>query len=148
LGSSGTNEAQQTNKEKLRKNSEWTVLGSGGDEVKLAVLSSLNEEHYSDWLRTIKDNAQVIELEAIGIWTLISDKEKAKTLMNAYKEETVFTPLRAVFKVDKRKKVYFLNDERYYVYDIDKGVTNEEGLIRERWPMLPEVGFERVVRHS
>jgi hypothetical protein len=144
LGSGGTTAALQKNKEQLQNNSECTVLGSGGVESKLAALSLLDEAHYNEWLATIRENPQVVEFEAMGIWTLIDDKEKSKALMDAYKEETVFTPLKAVFKIDK--EVYFLEDEYYYVYDVDKGESSKPKRISERWPMLsqPEVGFERV----
>jgi hypothetical protein len=146
LGSGGVNTARQKNKEQLQNNSECTVLGSGGVESKLAALSSLDEVHYNDWLETINNNPQVIELEAVGIWTLISDPGKSKALMDAYREETVFDPLKAVFKIDKQKKVYFFEDDYYYVYDMDKGESIKPELILKDFPRLfdPDVRFERI----
>lgn len=83
-GGTTTNASSNTAKEKLQNNSECTVFGKGGDELKLATLSSLDEAHYNEWLSTIKDNPQVIEFDACGIWTLIEDDEKAKALQKAY----------------------------------------------------------------
>ena len=37
--------------------------GRGGDELKLASLSSLDEVHYNQWLATVRDNPQTIGLE-------------------------------------------------------------------------------------
>jgi hypothetical protein len=139
-GSMSTN--QQKNKEKLQNNSECTVFGKGGDEFKLAALSSLDETKYNEWLATIKENPQVIEFEAMGIWTLVSDKEKAQALMEAYREATVFTPFRVVFNLDGQ--AYFLKDDYYFSYDIDKGESTKPRRIRDKWPGLFQVGFERV----
>lgn len=129
-------------KEKLQSNSECTVFGKGGDELLLATLSSLDEGRYNQWLATIKDNPQVIELDAAGIWTLVEDDEKAKALRQAYIEATVFTPLRAVFNLDNR--VHVFRGKHCFSYNPDTGETNAVRPIKEKWPMLSEVGFEQV----
>lgn len=84
MGSAEAKASLQEEKERLQKNSECQVLGKGGDEIKLALLSSLDENAYSQWVETIKDNPSVIELDVIGIWTLIKDPEKARALQEAY----------------------------------------------------------------
>jgi MAC/Perforin domain/Hemopexin len=142
FGSGSVSTNQQKNKEKLQNNSECTVFGKGGDECKLAALSSLDEARYNEWLATIKENPQVIEFEAMGIWTLIGDKKKAQALMDAYREATVFTPLRVVLNIDR--EVYFLKDDYYFSYDMDKGQSTEPRRIRDKWSALFHVGFERV----
>ena len=141
-GSSNMNASLKNSQKKLQNNSECTVFGKGGDELKLAALSSLDEAAYNEWLVTIKDNPQVIELEVAGIWTLISDKEKAEALKEAYKEATTFTPISAVFNVEKQ--VYFLRGDKYFIYDIKKGESEKPRPIRETWPILSEVGFNRI----
>ncbi|MGQ4808637.1 hypothetical protein NKDENANG_02024 [Candidatus Entotheonellaceae bacterium PAL068K] len=142
LGSGNVDINMANSKEKLQSNSECTVFGKGGDELKLAALSSLDEAHYNAWLATIKDNPQVIEFEVMGIWTLISDQEKAKALMDAYKAATTFISTSAVFNLDKQ--IYFLRGNQYFVYDIEKGESVQPRPISEKWPALSEVGFERV----
>jgi MAC/Perforin domain/Hemopexin len=142
LGSGSVSTALQKNKEKLQNNSECTVFGKGGDEVKLAALSSLDEAKYNEWLATVKKNPQVIEFEAMGIWTLISDKEKAQALMEAYKEATVFTPVKAIFIVDRC--MYMFQDEYYFSYAMDKGESTKPACISDKWSALFHVGFERV----
>ena len=138
-GSGHMNASLQNSKDKLQNNSECTVFGKGGDELKLAALSSLDETAYNEWLATIKNNPQVIELEVVGIWTLISDKEKGQALQEAYKEATTFTPISGVFNINKH--VYFLRGDKYFVYDIKKGESEKPKPIRERWPFLPKIGF-------
>ncbi|MGH8549246.1 MAG: hemopexin repeat-containing protein [Methylococcales bacterium] len=142
FGSGAMSTEQQENREKLQQNAECTVFGKGGDELKLAALSSLDEIKYNEWLATIKDNPQVIEFEAVGIWTLVGDRKQARALMDAYREATVFTPVRAVFQIDKR--VYFLKDDFFISYDMDEKESTKPRQISEKWPMLSEVGFERV----
>jgi len=142
LGSASANTSQQNAKEKLQSNSECTVFGKGGDEFKLAALSSLDDAHYNEWPATIKDNPQVIEFDACGIWTLIDDDDKAKALRDAYIEATVFTPLRVVFNLDQRVHVFW--GKNCFSYNPDTGETTQSRPIREKWPMLAEVGFEQV----
>jgi hypothetical protein len=142
LGSGGISAALQREKEKLQNNSECTIFGKGGDEFKLAALSSLDEVNYNAWLATVKENPQVIEFEAVGIWTLISDRDKAHALMEAYREATVFAPFRVVFNIDRQ--IYFLKDDYYFSYDIDRGASTNPERIRDRWSALFQVGFERV----
>lgn len=155
-------------KENLQKSSECTVFGKGGDELKLATLCSLDEQHYNEWVRSIKGNPQVIEFDACGIWTLVDDPAKAQALQQAYTESVVFTPLNAVFALDHR--LHFFRGFQYFSYNLEprKAIksdavnqkppkppaaeSNEQGaakispieLIREAWPMLYKVGFEHV----
>ncbi len=142
LGNSRVETDMKDSKEQLQKNSECTVSGKGGDELKLATLSSLDEQSYNDWLATIKENPQAIEIEVAGIWTLISDEEKAKALQDAYKAATTFTPVSAVFKIDD--SIYFLRGNKYFSYNIEAGKSEKPRLIADEWPVLSELGIERV----
>jgi len=142
MGSASSNASSNSAKEKLQSNSECTVFGKGGDEFKLAALSSLDEAHYNEWLTTIKDNPQVIEFDACGIWTLVDDDDKAKALRQAYIEATVFTPLRVVFNLDQR--VHVFRGKNCFSYNPDTGETTQSRPVKEKWPMLSEVGFEQV----
>lgn len=141
-GSGSTNAEAHSAKEKLQNNSECTVFGKGGDELLLATLSSLDEACYNQWLATIKDNPQVIEFDAVGIWTLVDDDEKAKALRQAYIEATVFTSLRVVFNLDNR--VHVFRGKNCFSYNPDSGETSVARPIKEKWPMLARVGFEQV----
>ncbi|MDM8551024.1 hemopexin repeat-containing protein [Desulfobacterales bacterium HSG2] len=142
VGSSGADASLKKSKEKLQNNSECTVFGKGGDELKLAAISSLDEAHYNEWLATIKDNPQVIELEVSGIWTLTDDKEKAKALQEAYREATAFKPISAVFGIDK--EIYFVRGDKYFCYHIDKCESEKPRPIIEKWPILSQLGFDRI----
>ena len=118
------------------------MFGKGGDELKLATLSSLDEARYNEWLATIKDNPQVIEFDACGIWTLVDDDDKAKALRQAYIEATVFTPLRVVFNLDNR--VHVFRGKNCFSYNPDTIETTQLRPVKEKWPMLAQVGFEQV----
>jgi hypothetical protein len=142
LGGGSVNTSEQKSKEKLQNNSQCTVFGKGGDELKLAALSTLDNDLYNEWLVTVKDNPQVIEFEAVGIWTLLKDRSKAQALMEAYKEETMFSSLRVVFNLDNR--IHFFEDNDYYTYDPVENETSSPQPIKRRWPDLFDVGFERV----
>ncbi|MFM8330907.1 MAG: MAC/perforin domain-containing protein [Candidatus Methylumidiphilus sp.] len=142
LGSANANASTNSAKEKLQNNSECTVFGKGGDELLLATLSSLDEARYNEWLKTIKDNPQVIEFDACGIWTLVDDDAKSEALRQAYIEATVFTPLRVVFNLDQR--VHVFRGKNCFSYNPDSGETTQSRPIKEKWPMLAEVGFEQV----
>ncbi|MGB0385428.1 MAG: hemopexin repeat-containing protein [Ardenticatenaceae bacterium] len=138
-GSGHMNASLKNSQDKLQNNSECTVFGKGGDELKLAALSSLDEAAYNEWLATIKHNPQVIELEVVGIWTLISDKEKAKALQEAYKEATTFTPVSSVFNI--RQQVYFLRRDKYFFYHLETHESEKPKPIGEKWPFLRKIGF-------
>ena len=125
FGDSGLDGRARQCKLKLQNNSECTVFGKGGDELKLASLNSLDNTLYNEWLRTIKSNPQVIELEMAGIWTLLHDEEKAKTLMEAYKAATAFTAINAIFNIGQEiyflrgnGKVYFFRDDQHIRFDM------------------------------
>lgn len=141
-GSASVNTSDAQSRDKLQSNSQCTVFGKGGDELKLAALSTLDNTLYNDWLVTVKDNPQVIELEVRGIWTLLQDQARAKALMDAYRQETISDPLRVVFNLESH--IHFFEDSVYYTYDIEKMETSSPRKIKERWPDLFKVGFERV----
>jgi hypothetical protein len=142
IGGGSLSREEQQSREKLMSNSQCTVLGQGGTEVKLAALSSLDEKAYNEWLETVRLNPEVIEVEAEGIWTLLRDPDKSQALMEAYKEETVFSPLRVVFNLDYM--LYLFGDVYYSTYDLTRRVASKPQRIRERWPELFDIGFERV----
>lgn len=142
LGGGGTTTSIERAKERLRSNARCTVFGKGGDELKLAALSSLDDIKYNGWLATVAINPQVIELEAVGIWTLLNDRDRAQALMDAYREETVIAPMRAVFNLDY--KINFFEHTYFRTYDMIQGETSKPQRIPERWPDLFGVGFERV----
>jgi hypothetical protein len=142
LGSAGVGIGDQRSRERLLSHSQCTVFGKGGDELKLAALSTLDDARYNEWLATVSSNPQLVELEAVGIWTLLSDQSHAEALRQAYREETLIPPLRAVFNIDGR--IHLFDDVYCYTYDQDKEETSTPRKIREEWPQLFDVGFERV----
>ena len=54
----------------------------------------------------------------------------------------MFAPFRVVFNL--AGQIYFLKDDYYFTYDLDKGASTHPARIRDRWPGLFQVGFERV----
>ncbi|MBV7338650.1 hypothetical protein KFU94_62620 [Chloroflexi bacterium TSY] len=134
----GAKTDEKNHREKLRNNSECTVFGKGGDELYLAALSSLDKEHYNEWLATIKKNPQVIELEVAGIWTLIENNFLAKALQDAYIAATTFTPIAAIFNIDS--EIYFVRGDTYCCYHASKGRTLKPKRMTHKWPTLP-TGF-------
>lgn len=142
IGDTKMDASVQKNKEKLQNNSDCTVFGKGGDELKLAALSSLDEKLYNEWLETINSNPQAIELEVAGIWTIIPDPDKAAALMEAYKVATTFTPISGIFETNR--DVYFMRGENYFVYHIEKAVTEKPKLLVDKWPFLAKCRFERI----
>lgn len=142
IGGGSLSTEDQRTREKLQSNSQCTVFGQGGTEVKLAALSSLDEGAYNEWLETVRLNPEVIELEAEGIWTLIQDPAKSQALMQAYKEETVFTPFRVVFNLDYT--INLLRNVYYSTYDLASRVASKPLPIRDRWAQLFAVGFDRI----
>lgn len=139
LASGSTNANMQQSKEKLQNNSECTVFGKGGNELLLASLSSLDETRYNEWLATIRDNPQVIELEVAGIWTLVNDSEKAKALREAYIAANSFMAIMSMFSLDR--EIFFLRGEDYFCYDIDKGESTIPRPNSEKWPAPSRLGF-------
>ncbi len=133
--------SSQEEKENLRKNSECQILGKGGDELKLALLSSLDESAYSQWVETIKDNPSVIELDVIGIWTLLQDEEKAKALQEAYEAGTIFRQISSLFGVGR--KVYILRGDQFFYYDLDTRTSAKPRSVASEWPSLAKHGFDR-----
>lgn len=143
LGSASVSTSDDQSRQQLQANSQCTVFGKGGDELRLAALSTLDNELYNQWLETVKVNPQVIELEAVGVWALLDDPAKAQALMEAYREETFASAIRVVFNLDSR--IHFFEDTCYHCYDLDKHETVASPQpIEDRWPGLFSVGFERV----
>ena len=132
----------EESKEKLKNSSQCTVVGKGGDEMQLAAMSSLDQEAYNNWLKTIPQNPQVIELDVAGIWTLVRDVAKAEAIMEAYKESVTFDPIRAVF--DFGPELYFIRGSKFVRYNRDRKVTYAVQPLTELLPNLAEEGFERV----
>ncbi len=140
-GSGSASTALSEKREKLRSNSECTVMGKGGDEPALASLSSLDEASYNAWLTTVKQNPQVIELEVAGIWTLIDDPKKAAALQEAYVAATAFPPISALFSLGPT--LYFLRGNQCFTYDSAQRSSEKPKHIKEFWPELGDTLFER-----
>lgn len=131
-----------THRERLRKSSQCTVIGKGGNEVQLAAMSSLDQAAYDAWLKTIPQNPQVIELAVSGIWTLIDNREKAAALMEAYREAVSFESIKAVFEL--HRDLYFVRGSKFVRYNREKKLTYPSRPFRELVPNLEQEGFERV----
>jgi hypothetical protein len=139
---SGSASAQMSeHREKLQSSSQCCLLGKGGDELKLAAMSSLDEAKYNAWIATIRDNPQVIDMDVEGIWTLITDRDKAQALRDAYQEATAFTSISAAFAIDQT--VCFVRGRKYFSYHIESQKSDKPRLLTERWPVLASIGFER-----
>ncbi|HYO54262.1 hemopexin repeat-containing protein [Archangium sp.] len=138
----GANAKSEQSKEKLRNSSQCTVVGKGGDEMLLAAMSSLDQQAYDQWLKTIAQNPQVIELDVVGIWTLVRDPRKATALMEAYKESVSFDPITAVFDIDR--EIYFIRGSKFVRYDRERKVTLVPQPITDLMPLLENDGFERI----
>ena len=69
---------QKTVGDRFKSNSTCKVFGSGGDRLELAKLSSMQEEAYGEWIQSVKNNPQVIELGLSGIWTLVKDPDEGR----------------------------------------------------------------------
>jgi len=137
-----TNAALSQSRERLLSNSQCSVSGKGGDELRLASLSSLDETIYNEWVTSVRDNPQTIELEVAGIWTLVSDAERAQTLAEAYRALNMFTGLNAAFTVDKT--VYIVRGRKYFSYHMELGESEKPRLLAERWIDLATQGLERL----
>lgn len=129
---------------KLQRNSNSIVLGQGGEPTILGVQGLLEQARYQEWMATIKKTPKVVEFEAVGIWNFITDNQKAKALLDAYKAATIFIPFSAIFSYDG-KRVYFFRGQECTCYHIETCQTGESKLITEMWPSLSEIrGFETV----
>jgi MAC/Perforin domain/Hemopexin len=140
--SAQANAALSESRERLLTNSQCSVAGKGGDELKLASLSSLDEAVYNQWVASVRDNPQTIELEVAGIWTLLTDPERAQTLSEAYRALNAFTGLNAAFTVDKT--VYFVRGRKYFSYHMELGESEKPRLLVDRWLDLAAAGLDRV----
>jgi hypothetical protein len=142
-GVSGSASAKhEQSKERLRNSSQCTVIGKGGDEVQLAAMSSLDQAAYNNWLNTIPENPQVIELDVAGIWTLVRDREKAAALQEAYRESVSFDPINAAFDVGQ--ELFFIRSSKFVRYNRETKQTYAPKAITTLLPNLAEVGFERI----
>jgi len=140
-GDANASASSNKNQQNIQNNSQCVVSGKGGDELKLAGLNTLDEQVYAEWLTTIKDNPQVIELEVAGIWTLLDDPEQAKTLATAYKTATSFTPMSAILSIENM--LYFICDKKYFCYNLETNVSEKPKPIKQKWPALASIkGFE------
>ena len=142
LGSGQVSVSSQQEKENLQKNSECQILGKGGDELKLALLSSLDESVYNEWIATITNNPQVIELDVIGIWTLFRDPDIARALQQAYQAETTFHQVSSIFALDE--KIYVVRGKQYFCHDLKSHTSQTPRDLTEGWPELASIGFERI----
>jgi len=140
--SGGASSKQSESKQKLLNSSQCTVIGKGGDEVLLAAMSSLDQDAYNGWLKTIPANPQVIELDVAGIWTLMRDPVKASALMEAYRESVSFEPIKAVF--DMGPDLYFIRGDRFVRYERERKLTTAARPLSELVPGIEEAGFERI----
>lgn len=134
--------ADERSKERLRNSSQCTVIGKGGDEVKLAEMSSLDHTSYNQWLETIPDNPQVIEMEVEGIWTLMRDQARADTLEKAYRESISFDTIKAVFDIGRDH--YFVRSGGNYVRYERATRRTFTGSLGELFPVLKDEGFDRI----
>ena len=85
VGSASVQAEQNNQREQLLSSSEITVSGEGGDKLKLGALRSLDDAGYNEWMTTISKNPKVIEMEVLGIWNIIEDKDASQALATAYK---------------------------------------------------------------
>ncbi len=138
----GVGDKNQDSKERFRRSSQCTVLGKGGDEVQLAAMSSLDEAAYNQWLNTIPNNPQAIELDVVGLWTLVRNPEKAEALMDAYQEAVAFDPITAVFDADH--EIFFIRGSKFVRYDREQQVTQRPQPLAELIPTLEADGFDRI----
>jgi MAC/Perforin domain/Hemopexin len=111
IASTETSTAQKTVGDRFKANSTCKVFGSGGDRLRLAELSSLEEKAYGEWIKSVRTNPQVIELGLSGIWTLVKDSKKAEALKVAddlkvaYIQATSFSPLNAIIPITSSSEV-------------------------------------------
>lgn len=142
LGNTQSSSHLNEKKEKLANNAECTVAGKGGDAQLLAALNRLDETLYNQWITTIKDNPQSIELEVSGIWTLITDEKKSQALKAAYLAATAFAPICAVFCIGP--EVYFIREGTFSVYNADLQESRKPQPLESKWPALKAMGFDRI----
>jgi hypothetical protein len=130
--------------EQLQNSADCVVFAQGGESATLSPQCLFDNTRYNDWLATVRKNPKVVEFDAAGIWTLISDKKKAKALLDAYFASTVFTAFSAIFS-DDCQKVYFIRGKECTCYNVETRQTGEPKLITDMWPSLLEIkGFETV----
>lgn len=142
-GASGSaNAKDEVSRERLKSSSQCTVIGKGGDEVLLAAMSSLDQGAYNQWLETISENPQVIEIEVVGIWTLVRDPAKAAALLDAYRQSVSFEPIKAVF--DHGQDLIFVRGSRYVRYERLTKRTHPPRPIFKLFQVLEEEGVERL----
>jgi hypothetical protein len=153
-GSGRASSQAQEKKEQLQANSECVVSGKGGNELLLAALSSLDEAKYNEWVNSITENPQVIELEVEGLWNLIEDEDKAKALQAAYAAATTFTPISSMLRMrhdlkdslgsNLKDNILFIRRAQYSAYHIGKGKSRPPQRVNDLWPALAEAGIMEI----
>ena len=126
----------------LRHRSQCTVLGRGGDEIKLAALSSLDDADYEAWLDTIRRNPQTVELGVAGIWTLVADEERRQALIDAYRAAATFQPLSSMFCIDD--VVHFTRGRGLLTYAARERSGTRPCALASYFPALGARGLSRV----
>jgi hypothetical protein len=120
LAEAAHGEASKERKEtqdRLRSNSSCKVFGSGGDPTTLAKLTNLDANAYNEWLGSVKNNPEVIQIGIAGIWTLLTDPQKAEALKQAYIRESRFTQLTATVPIGI--VLLFIKDDEVFDYCIN-----------------------------
>lgn len=121
-----SSEAKTTTQQVFQSNTSCTVFGCGGDSTLLAQLSTLENDKYNLWVNSVKANPEIIQLGVAGIWTLFQNPVKAEALLQAYIQESTFSPLTAIVPItfgseinDSRKSVLvFTKDDEAFDYDV------------------------------
>ena len=142
VGSGSANTTMSENKQNLMNNSECEVTGQGGDPIVLASLNSLDEQVYNQWVQSVKENPQSIELEVAGIWNLIEDEAQAQALIEAYKNSSVFEPITAITCIEQT--IYLIRNSEYSTYNSKTGVSVKSQGLDNKWPELYKLGFHRI----
>ncbi len=142
LSDAQLNSGTQQQKEQLQANSNCLVTGKGGDELLLASLGSLDDKLYNQWLASINNNPQVIELEVEGIWTLLEDKAKAQALQTAYRTATVFRPISSMLRV--KESILFIRRDKYTSYNTLQEYSQQEQSVNLLWPALAKAGIYEI----
>jgi hypothetical protein len=107
---------ETTISERFKSSSTCKVFGSGGNRIELAKLTSLTPQTYENWIESVNNNPQPIQLGLAGIWTLIEDVDKANALRTAYLQESSFTPLKAI--IPFTSSLFFLKNEGVFEYNL------------------------------
>ena len=135
-GGGSASQHQNQQRESLLSSSEVTVSGEGGDKLKLGALRSLDDAGYEAWMATVCQNPKVIEMEVLGIWNIIDDKEKADALKQAYKASINHKPISLV--ENWGSDLLFVYGTQGVLFDPISNKINDTGTIPELIQGLPE----------